>query len=328
MLGTRRPADRLGFLDRRAAPKSVVEISRRYGLEVRPDALVRDLPVGVQQRVEIVKALSRAGRRLLILDEPTAVLTPLETEDLFRSCAQLRTRARRSCSSRHKLQGSARHRRPDHGAARGARGRHSRPQEATEAELAAMMVGRKVELAGAPRLMPSLAGRCYDVQGSDACSISGGSGSCDGVSFVGAGGRDPGRGRRAGQRPDRVGRGADGPAQGGGGRRAHVGQEMTHALVRRRIEAGLSHVPEDRQKHGLVLAYPVADNLVLCTYYQRALRPRRQPRSGCDRGECAAIGAGLRHPHAGRVGHRRLPLRRQPAEDDRGSASTRARYGF
>src|SRR5690606_19550453 len=65
----------LGFLDRRHARRQVVEVSRRYGLEVDPDSLVEDLPVGVQQRVEIVKALTREID-LLILDEPTAVLTP------------------------------------------------------------------------------------------------------------------------------------------------------------------------------------------------------------------------------------------------------------
>ena len=62
------------------------EVSARYGLPVDPDALVEDLPVGVQQRVEIVKALMRDAE-VLILDEPTAVLTPQETEELFRSCA-------------------------------------------------------------------------------------------------------------------------------------------------------------------------------------------------------------------------------------------------
>ena len=75
---------RAGLLDRRKARKDVRELSRRYGLDVDPDALVEDLPVGIQQRVEIVKALVREAT-VLILDEPTAVLTPAETEDLFRS---------------------------------------------------------------------------------------------------------------------------------------------------------------------------------------------------------------------------------------------------
>src|SRR6185312_11408939 len=78
-----------GFLSRRRARRNVREISKRYGLEVPPDALVADLPVGVQQRVEILKALSRDAR-LLVLDEPTAVLTPQETEELITVMRALR----------------------------------------------------------------------------------------------------------------------------------------------------------------------------------------------------------------------------------------------
>src|ERR1700729_3589524 len=81
--------NRSGLLDRRKTRKDVRELSRRYGLEVDPDALVEDLPVGLQQRVEIVKALVRQAN-VLILDEPTAVLTPAETEELFRIVRQLR----------------------------------------------------------------------------------------------------------------------------------------------------------------------------------------------------------------------------------------------
>ena len=72
-----------GLLDRRRTRREVAELSHRYGLDVDPDALVEDLPVGIQQRVEIVKALVRQAN-VLILDEPTAVLTPQETESLFR----------------------------------------------------------------------------------------------------------------------------------------------------------------------------------------------------------------------------------------------------
>jgi len=88
-----------GLLDRRKTRKDVRELSRRYGLEIDPDALVENLPVGIQQRVEIVKALVREAT-VLILDEPTAVLTPAEAEDLFRIIKQLMTAGRRSSSSR------------------------------------------------------------------------------------------------------------------------------------------------------------------------------------------------------------------------------------
>jgi simple sugar transport system ATP-binding protein len=83
------PPIRTGLLDRKAARQRVRDLSDRYSLQVNPDAFVEDLPVGVQQRVEIIKALLRDAS-VLILDEPTAVLTPGETEDLFRVMRQLK----------------------------------------------------------------------------------------------------------------------------------------------------------------------------------------------------------------------------------------------
>ena len=91
-----------GLLDRRRARREVREISRRYNLEVPPDALVADLPVGVQQRVEIIKALSR-NARTLILDEPTAVLTPQETDELITVMRTLRDAGTSIVFISHKL---------------------------------------------------------------------------------------------------------------------------------------------------------------------------------------------------------------------------------
>src|SRR6202035_83635 len=91
-----------GLLDRRRAARQVRELSERYGLQVNPDAMVEDLPVGVQQRVEIIKALLREAS-VLILDEPTAVLTPGETEDLFRVMRELRAGGRSIVFISHKL---------------------------------------------------------------------------------------------------------------------------------------------------------------------------------------------------------------------------------
>ncbi|GAB3816390.1 ATP-binding cassette domain-containing protein [Micromonospora zhanjiangensis] len=88
-----------GLLDRRRARREVAEVSDRYNLRVDPDAVIEDLPVGVQQRVEIVKALTR-DVDLLILDEPTAVLTPRRPRNCSPSCGRSRRPASRSCSSR------------------------------------------------------------------------------------------------------------------------------------------------------------------------------------------------------------------------------------
>ncbi len=91
-----------GFLDRRRTRREVAEVSQRYGLAVPPDALVADLPVGIQQRVEIVKALMRDAQ-VLILDEPTAVLTPQETDDLMRVMGELRDSGTSIVFITHKL---------------------------------------------------------------------------------------------------------------------------------------------------------------------------------------------------------------------------------
>jgi simple sugar transport system ATP-binding protein len=101
MLGTE-SVRRFGLLDERAAARHVAETSERYGLHVPVDAVIEDLPVGVQQRVEIVKALYREAE-VLILDEPTAVLTPQETEELFDVMRSLRSAGKSIVFITHKL---------------------------------------------------------------------------------------------------------------------------------------------------------------------------------------------------------------------------------
>src|SRR5258707_2068004 len=141
--GVGRPGG-LGLLARRRARRDVRELSERYGLNVNPDADVEDLPVGTQQRVEIIKALLREAS-VLILDEPTSVLTPGETEDLFRVIRELKAGGRSIVFISHKLkevQAIA----DTVTVIRRGRVVGERPPTATDAELAALMVGRPVEL--------------------------------------------------------------------------------------------------------------------------------------------------------------------------------------
>src|ERR1700746_3475905 len=133
-----------GLLDRGGARRQVRELSERYGLQVNPDALVEDLPVGVQQRVEIIKALLRDAS-VLILDEPTAVLTPSETEDLFRVMRELRAGGRSIDFISHKLK-EMRAIADDVTVIRRGQVVGERPPTTSDAELAALMVGRAVEL--------------------------------------------------------------------------------------------------------------------------------------------------------------------------------------
>ncbi|MCC6804958.1 MAG: ATP-binding cassette domain-containing protein, partial [Anaerolineae bacterium] len=133
------------FLDRRAARKRILEISEQYGLDVDPDALVKDLPVGVQQRVEIIKALYRKAD-ILILDEPTAVLTPQETEGLFRIMNSLLERGVSIIFISHKLKEVLEICVEIAVLRMGKVVGHADPGRATEEMLAEMMVGRQVLL--------------------------------------------------------------------------------------------------------------------------------------------------------------------------------------
>jgi simple sugar transport system ATP-binding protein len=233
-------------------------------LPVDPDALVRDLPIGIQQRVEILKALYRHAR-VLILDEPTAVLTPQEAMDLFRVMRALASEQRTAIVFiTHKLhevfQVADRIVVLRQGKVVGA----LTPAEATGESLAAMMVGRPVLLRvdkaparpGEPVLriqalrvlsdrgLPAVDGLDLDVRAGEIVGIAGvqGNGQTELVEAL------------SGLRP------------AVGGSITLLGRDVTHSSSRRLVDAGEAHIPEDRQKHGLVLSYPVADNLVLRTY--------------------------------------------------------------
>jgi ABC-type uncharacterized transport system ATPase subunit len=138
------PTKSLGLLDLAEARKKVIEISSRFNFHLDPDALIEDLPVGAQQRVEIIKALSRDAK-ILILDEPTAVLTPQETDELIAIMRQLKEQAPRSCSSPTNCARSGRS--PTRSPSSVAEGSSARASpDSTEAELASQMVGRAVSL--------------------------------------------------------------------------------------------------------------------------------------------------------------------------------------
>jgi simple sugar transport system ATP-binding protein len=132
-------------LDLRTARQKILALSEEYGLEIDPDAIVEDLPVGVQQRVEIVKALYRRAR-ILVLDEPTAVLTPQEVESLFRIMRQLTERGVSIIFITHKLKEVLAVADRITAMRRGQVVGTTIPAESDEHKLAAMMVGREVIL--------------------------------------------------------------------------------------------------------------------------------------------------------------------------------------
>ncbi len=251
-------------LDQRGVAAQVREVSHQYGLDVDPDAYVKDLPVGVQQRVEIVKALYRKAD-ILILDEPTAVLTPQEADDLFRIIRELASRGVSIIFITHKLKEvlavADRITVMRDGQVVGT----VRPQETDEPQLAAMMVGREVILKvekGPPNpgeevlRVESL--HVFDDRGIETVR---------GVSFSVQAGEVLGIAGVQGNGQTELVEALTGLRQPHSGEVVMLEHDVTGKSPRPIIEAGTAHIPEDRQRHGLVLSFPVTDNLVLCTYY-------------------------------------------------------------
>ena len=252
----------LGWIDRRRTRRDVRELSERYGLQVNPDALVEDLPVGVQQRVEIVKALLREAS-VLILDEPTSVLTPGETEELFRIMRDLRSGGRSLVFISHKLK-EVQEIADVITVIRRGRVVGQLPPTATDAELASLMVGRSVQLrVTKPPARPgevrldvqdlTVAGE-EDQPALDAMSLQVRAGEILGVAGVQGNGQTELCEALLGLRP----------AAGGSVRLD--GHDLTHATPRQRLRAGIGYIPEDRQEDGLVAGFSVAENLVLDVY--------------------------------------------------------------
>ncbi|WP_437926265.1 ABC transporter ATP-binding protein [Sorangium sp. So ce291] len=262
-----------GLMDRRRASAEVRELSARYGLDVDPDARVEDLPVGVQQRVEIIKALYRKAE-ILILDEPTAVLTPQEAEELFRVLRALTAQGVSVLFITHKLKEvlavADRVTVMRAGKVVGA----AVPAETDERGLAAMMVGREVvlQVSKAPASPKDVV---LEVQRLGVAGRRGSGGDAvREVSFSVRAGEILGIAGVQGNGQTELVEAITGISPARDGRVLLRGRDVTGALPRTLIERGVSHVPEDRQRHGLVLSYSVADNLVLCTYHRSPFAER------------------------------------------------------
>jgi general nucleoside transport system ATP-binding protein len=252
-----------GLLDRRRARRDVLALSERFGLRVNPDALVEELPVGVQQRVEIIKALLRDAQ-VLVLDEPTAVLTPHETEDLFRIMRELREGGRSIIFISHKLkevQAIA----DNITVIRRGKVVGERPPTTTSTELASLMVGRSVQLRVSKE--PAKPGEVVlDVQD---LTVAGerGEQSVRGVSFQVRAGEILGMAGVQGNGQTELCEALMGLRPSTGSVRLD-GTDLSHATTRGRLHAGIGYVPEDRSEDGLVGDFSVADNLILDVYDQ------------------------------------------------------------
>ncbi|MBN2248357.1 MAG: ABC transporter ATP-binding protein [Coriobacteriia bacterium] len=255
-----REPGRLGIIDMKAARERVAEISERYGLRVDPDAKISELEVGLQQRVEILKALYQ-GARVLILDEPTAVLTPQEVRELFAVVRSLVDEGLSVVFITHKLEEvmavADRIVVMRDGSVVG----EVRPSETDEIGLARLMVGRDVVLR-----IDKEPSQCGDVvleirdlavksdQELDAVA---------GVSFTVCGGEIVAIAGVSGNGQTELVEALVGLRSPQSGSISLKGTDITHASARSSIEVGVSHIPEDRHRRGLVLPFNLAENLVL-----------------------------------------------------------------
>ena len=253
-----------GVLNRKEAAAKIRHISEQFNLDVDPDAYVKDLPVGVQQRVEIIKLLYREAD-ILILDEPSAVLTPQEIEGLFKIMRSLVERGKSIIFITHKLKEVLEIADRITVIRRGKVIGSTTPAEADQSQLAEMMVGRMVQL---------------EVE-KDACRP----GKCvlqvenlvvlddrqhvmvDDVSFEVVEGEVLGIAGVQGNGQTELVEALTGLRLPFEGKIRIDDQDVTRSSPRQITEQGVAHVPEDRQLDGLVLPFPVADNLMLNTYY-------------------------------------------------------------
>jgi general nucleoside transport system ATP-binding protein len=259
------PTVAAGIIDMRRARRQVREISQRYSLAVDPDALIENIPVGVQQRVEIIKVLFREAE-VIVFDEPTAVLTPQEVREFFAILRELRDAGKAIIFITHKLKEILEISDRISVLRQGRIAGEALPGDVDEPALAEMMVGRPVDLlvhkedADAGEVVlevdalfvvddrdhPTVQGASFTVRAGEIVGIAGvqGNGQTELVEAL-SGMRQP----------------VTGTIRLDGVDVTPYGPRATHRL-------GVAHVPEDRLRRGLVLGFTVAENMILNSYYR------------------------------------------------------------
>ncbi|MFL5508010.1 MAG: ABC transporter ATP-binding protein [Gemmatimonadaceae bacterium] len=261
------PKSRGGVLDHRRAAEDVRKLSAGTGLSIEPERLISDLSVGEAQRVEILKVLFR-GARILVLDEPTAVLSPPEVRELWAVLRRLRDQGDTIILITHRLDEVVDLSDTITVMRAGKTVARIKTAETTPAEIARMMVGREVSLSAGKRIEPldepitanpdqGLVVRNLGVVGSRGIRV------VDDVSFTVKPGEILGIAGVEGNGQTELIEAIAGLRPVAGGQILVDGAEITRRSVSERHEAGLSHIPEDRHRRGLILEYTVADNLIL-----------------------------------------------------------------
>lgn len=254
-----------GFLVKKQAREKVMELSNKYGLAIDPDALVEDITVGMQQRTEILKMLYR-DNEILIFDEPTAVLTPQEIEELMQIMKNLAAEGKSILFISHKLAEIMEVADQCTVLRKGKYIGTVETASTTMEELSAMMVGRNVNFhvqksegkpgdvllqienmsVSTPTKQNAVKNVSLNIRAGEIVCLAGIDGNGQ-TEFV---------------------HGLTGLEPLSGGKITMCGQDITKATIRHRNKSGMSHIPEDRHKHGLVLDYSLEDNLVLQRYFE------------------------------------------------------------
>jgi len=258
--------NKMGFIQKNEARKKVVDLSERYGLKINPDALIEEISVGMQQRVEILKMLYRENE-ILIFDEPTAVLTPQEIKELLKIMKGFAAEGKSILFITHKLNEIMEVADRCTVLRKGKYIGTVDVKDTTKEELSKMMVGRDINFSVEKKqfepkevvlsvknvTVPSKLHKnnavknvSFDVRAGEIVCLAGidGNGQTEFVSAL------------------------TGLEKMSEGTITLCGKDITKLSIRERSVAGMSHIPEDRHKHGLVLDYSLEQNLVLQRYWQ------------------------------------------------------------
>ncbi len=265
LLGEETMANRV-FLDRKEAHRRILELGRSFGFEIDPEAKVSTLSVGWQQRVEILKALYR-NARILVLDEPTAVLTPQETEEIFVVLRRLADQGHSIVFISHKLYEVLEIADRITVIRRGRVVGERRPTETNEDDLAELMVGREVQLT-VDRGVSNPGRPMLRVSGLEATDDRGHA-VLGGVDLEIRAGEILGIAGVAGNGQDELVEAIVGLRKPTAGKITLDGRDITGSSPRALNETGVAYVPADRHRFGLILPFSIADNLVLTSYYRR-----------------------------------------------------------
>ena len=255
-----------GFLHKKEAREKVLALSEKYGLHVDPDALIEDITVGMQQRTEILKMLYR-DNEILIFDEPTAVLTPQEIDELMQIMKNLAAEGKSILFISHKLAEIMAVADRCTVLRKGKYIGTVNTKDTTPAELSAMMVGRNVNFHVEKK--PAEPGDVVlEVKNMTMASKVHKNNAVKNVSFQVRRGEIVCIAGIDGNGQTELVYGLTGLEPLVSGELFLCGQDITHTSIRKRSTMGMSHIPEDRHKHGLVLDYSLEDNMVLQRYFE------------------------------------------------------------